>query len=67
MQITKQDPFTGSQNTLDIDVTQEQIDKWTSGTLIQNAMPHLSADHREFLMTGITPHSWDKFLGAPDD
>ena len=26
--------------------------------LIQNAMPNLSADEREFLMTGITPEEW---------
>ena len=44
---------------MEIEVTQEQLSSWESGTLIQNAMPHLSADEREFIMTGITPEEWD--------
>lgn len=45
-------------------MTQAQIDDWQSGTLIQNAMPHLNADDREFLMTGITPEEWEKTFNA---
>ncbi len=41
------------------EVTEEQYRNWQSGTLIQNAMPHLSPDQREFLMTGITPEEWE--------
>jgi hypothetical protein len=55
--------MTGSVNTLDIPVTQSQIDAWQGGLLIQKAMPHLSADDREFLMTGITPQVWDAEFG----
>jgi hypothetical protein len=55
--------MTGSVNTLDIPVTQSQIDAWQGGLLIQEAMPHLSADDREFLMTGITPQVWDAEFG----
>jgi hypothetical protein len=29
---------------------------------IQNAMPNLSTDDREFLMTGVTPEEWDKYI-----
>jgi hypothetical protein len=29
---------------------------------VQNAMPHLSADEREFIMTGITPTEWDEMF-----
>jgi len=36
----------------------DQYDAWKGGELIQNAMPNLSADEREFLMTGITPEEW---------
>ncbi len=43
----------------EIDVTQSQIDAWKGGVLIQNAMPNVSEDDREFLMTGITPEEWD--------
>ena len=59
MLITKTSPFSGNTNVMEIDVTQEQIALWESGTLIQNAMPNLSADEREFIMTGITPEEWD--------
>lgn len=58
MKITRKSPFTGTVNTMDIDVTDVQIERWKSGTLIQNAMPNLSADEREFIMTGITPEEW---------
>ena len=59
MKITKTSPFSGNTNVMEIDVTQEQIALWESGTLIQNAMPHLTPDEREFIMTGITPNEWD--------
>lgn len=43
---------------MDIDVTPAQIDAWVQGMLVQSAMPDLSADEREFIMTGITPNEW---------
>ena len=62
MRITKRDPFTGKENTMVIDVTDEQIWDWQDGTLIQNAMPNLTPDEREFIMTGIMPESWEKHI-----
>ena len=59
MLITKTSPFSGNTNVMEIDVTQEQLSSWKSGTLIQDAMPHLTPDEREFIMTGITPEEWD--------
>ena len=59
MKITKTSPFSGNTNVMEIDVTQEQIALWESGVLIQNAMPHLTPDEREFIKTGITPEEWD--------
>ena len=44
---------------MEIEVTQEQLSSWENGVLIQNAMPNLSADEREFIKTGITPEEWD--------
>ena len=61
--ITRTDPFTGDVNSLDLDVTQEQLDLWKSGGLIQDVMPNLNADDREFIATGITVGSWDKLFG----
>lgn len=34
-------------------VTVDQYSDWLNGTLIQDAMPHLSADDRELLITGM--------------
>ena len=59
MKITRTSPFSNLTNVMDINVTEEQLALWESGTLIQNAMPNLSADEREFIKTGITPEEWD--------
>lgn len=63
MLITKRSLLSGKERTREIDVTEEQLRKWKAGALIQKAMPHLSADDREFLMTGITPEEWDNQFG----
>jgi hypothetical protein len=63
MLVTRKSDLTGKVRTLDIPVTQEQLDSWANGRLIQDAMPHLSADDREFIITGITPEEWDEIFG----
>ena len=65
MLITKKSPFTGKENTMDIPVTQEQIDHWkNSGGTIQRVFPRLTASQREFLMTGMTDADWDTLPGG---
>ena len=59
MLIIRTSPFSGNTNSMEIEVTQEQLSSWESGVLIQNAMPHLTPDEREFIKTGITPEEWD--------
>lgn len=39
---------------------------WAAGKNVQNVFPDLSADDREFLMTGITPEEWDNAFGEED-
>jgi hypothetical protein len=63
MIITRTSPFTGMTRAREITVTQEQLDRWRAGELIQNVMPALSADDREFVMTGITAEEWDQVFG----
>lgn len=63
MNITKTSLFTGKSHTRDIAVTEEQLAEWRAGALIQNAMPALSVDDREFLMTGVTPEEWASSFG----
>lgn len=60
MKITKTSPFSGKTRTRDINVSADQMKEWKKGKLIQHAMPHLSADDREFLKTGITSDEWPK-------
>ena len=60
MQIIRTSPFSGNTNVMEIDVTLEQLSSWqVDGVLIQDAMPHLTPDEREFIKTGITPEEWD--------
>lgn len=67
MMITRKSPFSNKVNTRDIDVSEEEIRAWESGVPIQHAMRDLSADDREFLMTGITPEEWDAAFGHEEE
>lgn len=40
---------------------------WQSGELIQNAMPEVSAEDREFLISRICPKCWDDMFGIGED
>ena len=62
MIIRRKSMFTGKVHELDIPVTQEQLDAWWSGKLIQDVMPHLTPDQREFLISGTTPEEWGKMF-----
>ena len=60
MKIIRTSPFSGNTNVMEIDVPLEQLSSWqVDGILIQDAMPHLTPDEREFIKTGITPEEWD--------
>jgi len=63
MMITKKSMFSGTAHTWNLPVTQEQLDRWRGGELIQNVFPFLSIVEREFLMTGATPAEWDHEFG----
>ena len=60
MLIKRNSMFSDETNTMDLPVTQEQIDRWRGGELIQNVFPNLTPDQREFIMTGVTPAEWAK-------
>lgn len=64
MKITKQSPVTGKMNTLELDITPEQYTEWQRGALIQNAMPNLTPDEREFLISGSTATDWNTLFGT---
>jgi hypothetical protein len=46
--------------------TDEQYREWKGGKLIQNAMPNISRDDRELLMSGICGPCFDKLMVYPD-
>ena len=57
-------PISGNINTMELPIRQGQIEyRQASGELVQNVFPHLNADEREFLMTGITPEEWSTAFG----
>ena len=60
MLIAKTSSLTSKTHQMEIDVSDKQIALWMEGALIQDVMPNLSPDEREFLMTGITPAEWDE-------
>jgi hypothetical protein len=59
--------FSGVERTLDLPITEAQLTEWKTGTLCQNAFPQLSADEREFIMTGVTAQEWSDEFGDEDD
>ena len=67
MLITNTSTLTGIKHTREINCTQEMINDWQNGALIQNVMPHLSNEDREFLITGTTPEEWDKAFPPEDE
>lgn len=62
MKITKTDPFTGKENTLDLKVTTTQLARWQAGARAQDVFTFLNADEREFLISGIPPGKWDEYV-----
>ena len=59
MLITKTSVMTGEKNEMLLPVTNEQIERWQNGELVQNVFPHLSPSEREFLISGVTPEEWN--------
>ena len=43
-------------------VRRHDVDRWQNGTLIQDAMPYLSADERELLISGTCGACFDKMF-----
>lgn len=63
MKITRTSYLTGRTHVMDIPVSQEQVDLWEQGVLIQDVMPDLSSDQREFMISGSTPEEWEEYFG----
>lgn len=59
--------FSGKLHKKTLAITREQFVSWQNGALIQNAMPKLSPEEREFLLTGTTQEEWDEAMAEEDD
>ena len=66
MLVKRTSRISGKPTTIEIDITVKQLLEWDNGALIQDAMPHLTPDEREFIKTGITPDEWNNMLGGND-
>lgn len=67
MNITRTSWVSGEVNTLDLPITQQQLDLYAAGALLQDAFPNLNADEREFIKSGITAEEWDSLFGGPEE
>ena len=65
--VTRRSMLTGIEHTREIACTEEQLASWRAGMHIQNAMPNVSAEDREFLISGITPEEWIEEFGEEED
>jgi hypothetical protein len=63
MEIVRKSQLSGAIHVMDIDISEEQLarveNRRDNQELIQNIVPHLPKDEREFLITGITPEEWE--------
>ena len=62
MLITRTSGFTGTTRTMELPITNQQYRDWENGMVIQKAIPNLTPDEREFIMTGVTKEEWDKYI-----
>jgi len=51
--------YSNKEHEMVLNIDWEDYAAWINGELIQRAMPYLTPDEREFLMTGITAEEWE--------
>ncbi len=66
MIITRKSMVSGVTRSMDLNVTQDQLDAWLAGKNIQWAMPDLTDAEREFVKTGISDDEWNAVFGEDD-
>lgn len=55
--------LTGKEHQRDMEIALDDWHAYHDGQLVQVCFPYLSADDREFLITGSTPEEWDELFG----
>jgi hypothetical protein len=67
MFITRQSQITGKIHTLDLPITQKQLDDFNNGAILQDVFSNLTPGQREFIYSGITEEEWDEMLQEPEE
>lgn len=67
MQVTKFSIISGLQRTVELPITESQLQRIANGELVQNVCPDLSADEREFLISGAWDGEWDNLFAGNED
>ena len=58
--VYRRSPLTDKVRSITVIATKAQFWRYFNGQLIQDAFPALTADEREFILTGITGDEWDE-------
>ena len=60
-------PCVATGQTYSVTVPAAGLFAYNRGAMIQDAFPELSADDREFLLSGFSPAGWEQTFGGIDD
>ena len=64
--VEKRSILTGEMNSMRLLVDLEDFSRWKNGTLIQDAMPYLTAVEREFLISGMSEFEQETYFDPCD-
>lgn len=69
--ITRVSRFTGKVNKMEVGVEESRVVNWLLTPLdmrpyVQDAFPELTAEEREFILTGTTPEEWNQMFGEEE-
>jgi uncharacterized protein (DUF779 family) len=67
MIIERKSILSGKTSSMDLPITQLQYDLWRNGMLIQDVMPEIGVEQREFLITGMTSEEQMSFFNREED
>lgn len=68
MKVTRKSLFSGKVHTMELPVSPLDLDAYHAGKAnIQDVFLHLTAEQREFIMSGITPEEWAKHIADNEE
>lgn len=65
MIVTKRSIISRAVHSMDLPVTQEQLDRHRAGGLVQDVFPDLTVQQREFLISGMSLEEQAAFFEGP--